>query len=1063
MGILRRNGTGRLVTLAVILAVATVVTPGPAQATPAAASVVPSGFSDKTVLSGLSQPTAVAFAPDGHVFVAEKAGLVKVYDSLSDTTATTFADLRTNVYDYHDRGLLGLAVDPQWPRRPYVYVGYTYDAVPGGTAPRWNDACPDATNGCLATARVSKLVSNASVTSSTEQPLITGWCQQFLSHSIGAVAFGRDGGLYVSGGEGASYTFADYGQAGNPCGDPPSPAGTNLSPPSADGGALRAQSPRRDSNRPRVLGGAILRIDPDTGAGLAGNPFASSTDPNARRIIAYGMRNPFRFTMRPGSDQLWVGDVGWQTFEEVNRVADINDGLAENFGWPCFEGTGHQGGYDAANLTRCESLYTSPGTYTGPTLTYAHSAKVTGSDACPTGQSAVSGVAFEEGSNYPSTYRGALFFADYARQCIWAMPAGSNGEPNPAAVTPFANTVGSVVQLTTGPGGDIFYVDIAGGAVHRIVYNGANHPPSATVSASPLTGPAPLSVHFDGSGSTDLDTADTLSYAWDLDGDGAFDDSTAVSPTFTYTANGTYVAALRVTDNHGADDTQSVTIVVGPPNSPPVPVIDTPTSSLTWAVGDTISFSGHATDTEDGTLAASRLSWSMEIHHCPDACHTHPGQDFVGVASGSFPGPDHDYPMYLTLSLTALDSAGAKATTSVRLDPKTVDLTAASAPTGLNLALDSDLGAAPLTHTVIVGSANSVSAPGPQSLNGQVYAFDTWSDGRAQTHLVTAPASSTTVTANYRQVVAGCSATPDFFHTIPGPVGPPAATVLPDGRSVFGALGSDGITYLSAQNVTPEPPVAGPLECYGALSTDNPAVAAGSSSVSLFTRSPNSRIYQRTLTSASAGSWSAIPIGGGSNDGPAATVASSSAGEVVHLAIRGQNGALYHASRRGTTWTSWENLGGGILGPPAIAPRPGGGAIIVARGTNNGIYMRSGDTGHWGGWVRLSGATASSPTIAAGFQPGRVDMFVVGTSGGLYETTYLNGAWGTFVRRGDNVPATARLAAATPPGRVIVDVTAGGTTTYRHYRAGMPIWPEGPVSYTCPLCVPPRSTTGSVR
>ena len=92
-----------------------------------AQSTLPPGFVDEVVLSGLSSPTAIRFSPDGRVFVAEKSGLVKVFASLSDPAPTVFADLRTNVHNYWDRGLLGLTLDPGFPTRPYVYVFYTYD------------------------------------------------------------------------------------------------------------------------------------------------------------------------------------------------------------------------------------------------------------------------------------------------------------------------------------------------------------------------------------------------------------------------------------------------------------------------------------------------------------------------------------------------------------------------------------------------------------------------------------------------------------------------------------------------------------------------------------------------------------------------------------------------------------------------------------------------------------------------------------------------------------------------------------------------------------------------
>jgi glucose/arabinose dehydrogenase len=114
----------------------------------AGAATLPAGFQESVVFSGLTQPTAVRFAPDGRVFVAEKSGVVKVFDSLSDTSPTVFADLRTNVHNFWDRGLLGLALHPSFPATPYVYVLYTYDAAIGGTAPRWgtpgatSDGCP---------------------------------------------------------------------------------------------------------------------------------------------------------------------------------------------------------------------------------------------------------------------------------------------------------------------------------------------------------------------------------------------------------------------------------------------------------------------------------------------------------------------------------------------------------------------------------------------------------------------------------------------------------------------------------------------------------------------------------------------------------------------------------------------------------------------------------------------------------------------------------------------------------------------------------------------------------
>ena len=489
------------------------------------------------------------------------------------------------------------------------------------------------------------------------------------------------------------------------------------------------------------------------------------------------------------------------------------------------------------------------------------------------------------------------------------MKRAGGADPSPSQISQFVGGAGAPVQVLTGPGGDIFYVDLDAGQVRRVVYNGANHPPTAVISANPTSGAAPLTVGFDGSGSSDLDAGDTLSYTWDLDGDGQFDDSTAVAPTHTYTLAGTFTARLRVADPAGASDTESVTITVGGSNSPPAPVIDTPTSTLSWKVGDAISFSGHATDAQDGTLPSSRLSWSVVLNHCPSNCHAHPVQTFTGVAAGTFPAPDHEYPSSLSLVLTATDSAGASASTpSLRLDPRTVNLTFATTPSGLQLSVGAASVTAPTTRTVIVGSSNSVSAPSPQALGGVSYAFTSWSDGGARTHNVIAPATATTYTATFDRAPVGCPTTPSFDYTMPTPTGPPAATSLPDGRVAYSALGSDGRYYLVATDIIGDPPAVGPLECIGGTATDNPAVAAGTSFAALFVRTADNGLWQRTLTGSGGGSWSRLPIGGASANGPAAVV---TAGNVVHLVVRGTNGAVYHATRRGSTWTAWESLGGG--------------------------------------------------------------------------------------------------------------------------------------------------------
>jgi glucose/arabinose dehydrogenase len=753
----QRPWAGAVSAVSVLSLLLVLLTPLGAQAQ--TAPTLPDGFNDEVAFTGLTNPVNVEFA-NGKVYVAEKGGEIKVFDSLTDTSPDPLGTgLEPQVHNFWDRGMLGMAIDPQFPARPYIYVLYTYDHILGdpNPAPRWGDQCPNppgATDqGCVVSGRLTRLTVDAggkALVPGSARVLIEDWCQQFPSHSTGDLAFGPDGALYVSGGDGASFNYADHGQTGNVCNDPMGGAGTA----DDEGGALRSQD-TRTAGDPVTLDGTVVRIDPATLANLpAGTP--ALTD-NAGRIVATGLRNPFRFTMRPGSDEVWLGDVGWGTWEEVNRIQP--GAPAENFGWPCYEGNATQ--YTGFNI--CANL--GAGAVTGPVYTYQHGANMTVNTGpggvpagrCAGGGSAVAGLAFSDpAGNFPTRYDDALFFADHSRGCIAAMRKGASGLPDPATTELFASGASGIVDLKLGPDKNLYWADLFGG-VHRISFTTGNQQPTAAIAANPTSGPAPLTVSFSGTGSSDPDPGDTLTYSWDLNGDGTFGDSTSPTPTFTYTTVGTYTARLRVTDNHGlASDPATVTITAG--NSPPVATIDSPAATLKWKVGDRIDFAGHATDPQDGDLPASKLTWSLALHHCftPGDCHVHPVQDFNGVAGGSFSAPDHEYPSWLELKLTATDSGGLTGTKSVRLDPQTVDLTFKSSPTGLKLKVGATDSTTQFTRTVIVGSLNTITALTPQTLNGTSYEFTSWSDGGPAQHEITAPATPATYTATYTAVPASC-------------------------------------------------------------------------------------------------------------------------------------------------------------------------------------------------------------------------------------------------------------------------------------------------------------------
>jgi hypothetical protein len=174
-------------------------------------------------------------------------------------------------------------------------------------------------------------------------------------------------------------------------------------------------------------------------------------------------------------------------------------------------------------------------------------------------------------------------------------------------------------------------------------------------------------------------------------------------------------------------------------------------------VNDAIDFTGSGTDPEDGALGPAALDWSLIMHHCstPTECHEHHIQDYENTAGGSFAAPDHEYPSWLELRLTATDSNSNTDTETLRLDPQTSTVTVHSSPAGMDVTVGDETGPSPLQHEAIVGSNTTISAPATQPFNNQTYSFYSWSDGQQLTHTLKAPATDTTYTATYAPIAPG--------------------------------------------------------------------------------------------------------------------------------------------------------------------------------------------------------------------------------------------------------------------------------------------------------------------
>ena len=663
---------------------------------PASAATLPPGFTDELV-AWISAPTALASTPDGRLLITTQPGQLRIVQN--GTLLTTPAlDLSARLCSNSERGLLGVAVDPQFATNRYIYLYYTFRKT----------GCDTSTSSVN---RVSRFVlgSDNLVASSSEVVLIDNIPSPAGNHNAGDLAFGKDGFLYVTVGDGG----CDY----------------------AGGGCAGSNDAARDQH---VLLGKILRITRD-GAIPSGNPFVGTdsarcnvtgrTDAGKKceETYAWGLRNPFRFAFDPNATltRFFINDVGQNVWEEI----DLGQAGAD-YGWNVREGHCANG-----STTNCG---TPPAGMTNPVYDYDHSS----------GCASITGGAFVPNGIWPAEYDGAYLFADYVCGKVFRLqPNGTGGYARSDFITGLGSS--SAVHLAFGPHGAdraLYYTSYAGGGqVRRVYHTAANGVPTASLTASPTSGPVPLDVSFDGSGSRDPE-GQALTYLWDF-GDGATLETTGPTTSHTYSTAGTYTATLRVRDSAGATSSAvSRTIQAG--NTAPSATISSPASGSTFRVGQTITLTGSATDAQDGSLAASRLSWEVLRNH---GTHTHPW--FSGTGNNltfTAPAPedlDAVNNSYLTVRLTATDSGGLQTTATRTVQPRTVALRFETRPTGLRVEVNGRSFTAPASVTSWEAWSITISAPTPQGS----YNFRRWSDGGARTHTITTPATATTYTARFRR------------------------------------------------------------------------------------------------------------------------------------------------------------------------------------------------------------------------------------------------------------------------------------------------------------------------
>ncbi len=334
------------------------------------ASVTTGFFKDTAIVTGLNQPTAMEFSPDGRIFVSEQGGSLRVIKN-GVLLATPF--LSIPVDSTGERGLLGIAFDPDFSANGYVYIYLTatsptiHNVVSRFTASSYN---PDI------------------ALSNSEKIILSLETLNAVNHNGGAIHFGKDGKLYVAVGNNG---IGSYSQS----------LSTRL--------------------------GKMLRINSD-GTIPSDNPFFNTSGAK-KEIWALGLRNPFTFAFQPVTDKMYINDVGENTWEEIDQGKS-----GANYGWPT-----------------CEGVCSTSG-LVNPIYDYNHYG----------GGAAITGGAFYEGSQFPSSYVDNYFFGDYVTGFIKRLTPTNQAMSFIDAPSP--------VDIKIGPDGSLYYISLSQGELHKVQY-----------------------------------------------------------------------------------------------------------------------------------------------------------------------------------------------------------------------------------------------------------------------------------------------------------------------------------------------------------------------------------------------------------------------------------------------------------------------------------------------------------------------------------------------------------------------------------------------------------------
>lgn len=686
----------------------------------------------------IDRPIGLKFDHLGNALIFAKAGLIYAMNSDGDLQTGLVLDISEEVTDWGDHGLVSIILDPDFETNRYIYLYYTLDRhhmLHYGTSEYdpgldiYNQASMGrvsrytleyGSDGIKADINSRKVIFGQEI--GDGNPIL------MASHGVGTLAFGGDGSLLLSCGEGGSYTEFDIGNAVDTYHEQAIEDG--IIQEEENIGAFRSMLRTNFS-------GKVLRIDPETGEGLPNNPFYDSNAPNSKasKIWAYGFRNPYKIVYVPNTSthtdqgdlpgKFVVGDVGSSLWEELNLVEQSG----QWFGWPKHEGIHFHWAFKSAVLDnpempnpkfvegcgpeyftfddflrqeRADEIYEptfscpeqmqTPSSYKQfihrrPIMTYSNDlwnspAKTEfpsfDDEGNPIGilmsapENTVIGEVIEGGSAMPGAFcDSSLFPEEYLGDLFmldyhgWINTITIEND-QVTEIKKFAKLEKGITDLQFNPfNGKLYYVHLIDGKVVEVSYGGIR-PPVAKIGLDKLYGNSPLVVNFEGSGSQSFDES-LLSYEWSF-GDGEM--SIEENPMHTFDVGSeiqTFEVTLTVRDTSGNVDSTRKLISIN--NSPPLVNITSIEDGQTYSQATVNIFDLEAavTDLEDDQDAL-KYTWQVNLHHSD---HVHLGPVDNDPATYALIDPtgctleSFFYRIYLTVE----DEAGLIGKDSVSLYP----------------------------------------------------------------------------------------------------------------------------------------------------------------------------------------------------------------------------------------------------------------------------------------------------------------------------------------------------------------------------------------------------------